>query len=199
MKSFAVLLVLLAPPFWETTSPDKWTEEQLQSIFAESPWAQVAAAQTLVGPAPPATVYLASAEPMRLAEAERRRRLAKKRFAQDAEEDTLAEYEEYVQAHRDKVIVVAIAYHDWGALADASEAATMQKECRLKVGRKKYRLEGYFPPTPSDPYLRLVFPRAAGERDKRFSVEFYLPGAAVPFREVEFELKDLVYRGRPSY
>jgi hypothetical protein len=64
------------------------------------------------------------------------------------------------------------------------------------VGRQKYKMVGHFPPVPSDPFLRLVYPRVATERDK--SVTFravYLPGYG-PYHEAEFRVRDMLYKGK---
>jgi hypothetical protein len=55
---------------------------------------------------------------------------------------------------------------------------------------------GHFPPTPSDPVLRLVFPREVQASDKRIVFRLYLPGLDFPDREVEFAVKDLIYHGK---
>ena len=66
----------------------------------------------------------------------------------------------------------------------------------MKVGRKKYKITGHFPPTPSDPYLRLVFPRAVAPSDKIVEFDLYLPGAPQPYRIAEYVVKELMYRGK---
>jgi len=68
----------------------------------------------------------------------------------------------------------------------------------LKVGRKKYKITGQFPPTPMDPYLRLVYPREVGPNDKSLVFELYLPGVGRTYQIVEFRMKELLYRGKPE-
>lgn len=65
----------------------------------------------------------------------------------------------------------------------------------MRIGRKTWPIVGYFPPTPSDPVLRLVFPRAVRPSDKRVVFRLYLPGVDFPDREAEFIVKDLIYHG----
>jgi hypothetical protein len=55
---------------------------------------------------------------------------------------------------------------------------------------------GHFPPTPSDPVLRLIFPREVRPGDKTVTIRFSLPGIDFPDREVEFQVKELMYRGK---
>ncbi|MGH9659708.1 MAG: hypothetical protein ACRD96_14260, partial [Bryobacteraceae bacterium] len=72
----------------------------------------------------------------------------------------------------------------------------MREESVMKVGRKRHKMTGYFPPTPSDPYLRLVFPRAAPASEKTIVFELYLPGQGNPFRQAEYLLKEMTVGGR---
>ena len=71
----------------------------------------------------------------------------------------------------------------------------MEEESIMKVGRQSYKMEGHFPPVPSDPFLRLVFPRVATERDKNVTFELYLPGYG-PFHEAQFRVRDMRYKGK---
>ena len=74
----------------------------------------------------------------------------------------------------------------------------MEEESILKVGRKKHHMTGHFPPTPSDPYLRMAFPRELGPNDKSLLFELYLPGIGGGYAMVEFRLKELLYQGKPE-
>ena len=65
----------------------------------------------------------------------------------------------------------------------------------MKVGRKKYKMLGHFPPIPSDPYLRLVFPRVVTESDKSVIFELYLPGNG-PYHDAEFRVREMIYQGK---
>ena len=76
--------------------------------------------------------------------------------------------------------MVAISFKNLNALADGEEAHRMEEESIMRIGRQKYKMEGHFPPVPSDPFLRLVFPRAATEHDKAIAFELYLPRGRVP-------------------
>ena len=69
-------------------------------------------------------------------------------------------------------------------------------ECVMIAGRKIWQLVGHFPPSQSDPVLRLVFPREVNPADKSVLFRLYLPGVAFPEREVEFRTRDLMYHGK---
>ncbi len=171
-----------AAPFWEATPPADWTEAQIDRLLHDSPWAEMA------DPAPAVQVYLATARPMREAEAELARRRGK---------PLNEEYLDYLQHEGADKLVIAISYKNLNALADGAEAHRMEEESIMRIGRRKFQMEGHFPPVPSDPYLRLVYPRAATERDKSIVFELYLPGYG-PYHEAEFRLRDLVYKGKPE-
>ena len=66
----------------------------------------------------------------------------------------------------------------------------------MHIGRKDYQILGYFPPTPSDPVLRLIFPRAVKPADREIVFRLYLPGLNFPDREAVFAVKDLTYQGK---
>ena len=51
-------------------------------------------------------------------------------------------------------------------------------------------------PTPSDPVLRLIFPREVRTSDKSVLFRLYLPGINFPERDTEFRVKDLMYQGK---
>ena len=73
----------------------------------------------------------------------------------------------------------------------------MENECMLRVGKNKVRMSGHFPPTPSDPYLRIAFPRGQIRvDDKTLNFDLYLPGVSFPYRHAEFVLRDMVVNGR---
>ena len=177
---------LLAAPFWETKTPSDWSEAELQQMLTDSPWAQALETGGSVG-------YLATARPMQDAENELwRRRRAKGLPPADPE------YTDFLQQNQGKSIVLAVAYRDFKALSDASEARRMEEESILKVGKKKLKMTGHFPPTPSDPYLRLVFPREVSPADKSLVFELYLPGIAGTYKTLEFRVKELLYHGAPE-
>ena len=191
---------LLAVPFWESAPPVEWSEEQLIGLLNDSPWAQtvgdVGRATRL--PGPPVLMYLASATPMRQAEEELiRRRYKQQPDLHAAIVDAREEYKAYLAEQAGKVIVVAIplAAH---ALSDVGETKRMESESLLRVGKRKVKATGHFPPTPADPILRLIFPRDLAEGTKEFTVEVYLPSISGPYRSATFRVKDLVYRGQPD-
>jgi hypothetical protein len=194
MHALSILLcALLVAPFWESKAPHDWTDAELTEALHSSPWAQVATAEGLLR-SPGVPTYLSSALPMQEAEAEvRRRREIRNRPTGPAETD---EYREYLKAQKDKPIVLTIDFRDPIALADGAESKRMEEECVMKIGRKKYKMTGHFPPAPDDPYLRLVFPRVVGPKDKIVEFDLYLPGVPDPYRAVEYLIKDMVYKGK---
>jgi hypothetical protein len=186
MMHAVLLLAMMAPPFWETKTPDLWSEEQLAVILTDSPWAQAA----VVGNAPPVLLRLASARPVREAETEWARR---RNVPLDPE------YVDFLEAKGGEVIVLAVRMGTLEALAEAEEAKRMERESVMKLGRRRLKLIGHFPPTPSDPYLRLLFPRDVRPSDKEIAFELYVPGVTSPYREAMFDLKSLMCRGRPEF
>jgi len=183
MPLFLLLLALMAAPFWDTKPPSEWSPQELNDLMTDSPWARDSGTQ----------IYLASARPMR--EAERRLGIAQPQPSPNGEIQDDSDYLEFLRENPGKYIIVAIRLPNPTALADAEETRLMEDKCVLKVGRKKYKLTGHFPPTPSDPYLRLIYPRVVDPSAKRFSLELYLPSVSGPFRIVDFDLKEMVYKG----
>jgi hypothetical protein len=195
MHAIILLCALLAAPFWETKGPRDWTDAELTQMLNSSPWAQAATAEGIVRQAGVQT-YLSSSLPMQEAEAElTRRRMIRNRAY---ERPDTAEYLEFLKQQKDESIVLTISFPDPNQLADAAEAKRMEEECIMKIGRKKYKMTGHFPPAPGDPYLRLVFPRVVEPKDKIIQFDLYLPGAPDPYRTVEYVVKELVYRGKPE-
>ena len=174
------LAALLAAPFWETKAPRDWSEQEIEQLMHDSPWAQMS------DPAPAVQVYLATAHPLQEAEAEMARRRRK-----PLNED----YLDYLHQQAGGKVIVAIAYKDIEALSDGAEAHRMEEESVMQVGRKQYKMEGYFPPVPSDPFLRLVYPQVVTERDKTVTFELYLPGYG-PYHEAQFRVRDMMYKGK---
>jgi len=187
MHALLPLLFFLAQPFWEAKPPEAWTDAQIQTILHESPWAQQTPQVPLV------TVYLATAAPIEHAEAELRLRLKKNpRALPEPDPD----YLEFLGSHRGENLVLAITYPTLAGLGDARESKRMEEESVMLVGKKSYQMVGHFPPTSSDPVLRLVFPRAVKTSDKSVTFRLYLGGLKFPEREVEFRVKDLIYQGK---
>ncbi len=190
---------LLVVPFWESAPPVEWSEEQLILLLNNSPWAQtVDGGRSTRLPGPPVLMYLASATPLRQAEEELiRRRYKQQPDLHAAIVDAREEYQAYLAEQAGKVIVVAIPLKA-SALADVSETKRMESESLLRVGKRKVKTTGHFPPTPADPILRLIFPKDLPEGTKEFTVEVYLPSIPAPYRSATFRVKDLVYRGQPD-
>jgi hypothetical protein len=165
-------------PFWETRPPARWTREEIETLLTLSPWGVI----TLDTNTP---VFLASALPVREAEVQLRTRGASEGPA---------------EARPGKHIVVATRVGDLAAFNESREVKQMEKESYLRAGsRKKIFAVGHFPPTPGDPYLRILFPRVPLEGIKTLNVLLYIPGNRGPFTEAEFKIKDLVYRGKVEY
>ena len=94
--------------------------------------------------------------------------------------------------------MLAISYPQSDALADAAERSGWKRNRFLKVGERNIKITGQFPPTPLDPYLRMVFPREIGPNDKSLVFELYLPGIGGSYAMVEFRMKELLYHGKPE-
>ena len=184
MHALLPLLFFLAQPFWETRPPEKWTSLEIDSILTNSPWAQA------TGPSPEVLVYLATAQPIEDPEGELR--LRKKDPLPEPDPD----YASFISENHDKAIVLAIPYPVLSGLGKAEEAHSLEEESVMIVGRKTYKIVGYFPPMRSDPVLRLVFPREVQPTDKTVVFRLYLAGISFPEREVQFRVKDLMYHGK---
>jgi len=187
MHTLVPWLLFLAQPFWEIKPPEAWTDSQIQTVLTESPWAQ------RTSESPVAVVYLATAAPVEHAETELRLRLKKNpRPLPEPDPD----YVEYLNANRNENFVLAIRYPTLAGVGDVSEGGRMEEQTLMLIGRKKYPIVGHFPPTPSDPVLRLIFPRAVKAGDKTVLFRLYLGGLKFPERDVEFRVKDLTYQGK---
>jgi hypothetical protein len=143
-------------------------------------------------------MYLATAAPMQAAEQEtaRRAKLQRKAGADQPESPLAAEYRNWLADNRDTQIVLAIRMESNRGFADEQEVRRLEDESVMRVGRRKIKMTGHFPPYPGDPYLRLAFPRQVALSDKTVSFELYLPGVPGPYRLVEFKLKDMLVRGK---
>jgi hypothetical protein len=187
MRLLLPICLFLAQPFWESKPVEQWTDAEIQSFRTESPWAQRS------GSSPEVTVYFATAAPMERAETELRRRL-KNGGQRSPEPDP--DYTEYVRDHREENLVLAIAYPTLAGQGEARESKRMEEESVMIIGKKTYHMAGHFPPTSSDPVLRLIFPRAIQATDKTVLFRLYLNGLNFPEREIEFRVKDLMWRGK---
>jgi hypothetical protein len=180
-----VALFLLAQPFWETKTPDKWSNNEIEEMRTSSPWAQKA------GPTPSVVVYFATAAPIEDAEAELRVRGGKNPLREPD-----AEYLAYLSKNREDQFALAIPYQNPEKALNAEALKRMEEESVMVIGRKKVRMSGYFPPINPDPVLRLMFPREVQAADKKIVFKLYLPGIEFPDREVDFNVKDLMYHGK---
>ena len=187
MHALLPLFFFLAQPFWEARPPESWTDAEIQNIRTDSPWAQ------RTGEVPVVVVYLATAAPIEKAETELRLRLKKNPHPMPEPDP---DYVEYLNSHRSENFVLAITYPNLAGLGDARESKRMEEESVMLIGKKSYPIVGHFPPTPSDPVLRLIFPRAVKPADKGVGFRLYLGGLKFPEREVEFRVKDLNYQGK---
>jgi hypothetical protein len=189
---FISALLFFALPYWETKPVKDWTMEELVRVFQASPWAQESVRRPLAG-GPPVYMYLGSARPMVEAEEELRRR-------KKLESDPVAqEYAVWRTENAGKYIVISMVYRDSVSLAKAEETERMEKESELYVGRKKVPLAMYFPPSSSDPHLRLAFVRPEGEEAKKLLFDLYVPGPQGGYRQVEFKTSELEYHGHVEY
>ena len=178
------LLLFFALPYWEANPPEKWSLREIELLRVSSPWAQT------VGPEPRVLAYLATAAPIEQAERELRVR------SRNAMREPDPDYLTYLSQNRDTHFVLAVTYPERARLGKAEEERRLENETVMRVGGKDYPISGHFPPTPSDPVLRLIFPREVRTTDKRVVFRLYLPGINFPDRELEFTVKDLMYRGK---
>ena len=182
--AIAALFFFLAQPFWEAKPPERWTAREIDEMRHDSPWAQS------VGPDPNVIIYLATAAPIEQAEAEARVR------AKNPLDEPDPDYLDYLRENRDRCLVVAIPYSAKSALSKPAELHRMENESVMLVGQKKHKMVGHFPPTATDPVLRLVFPREVEASDKAVVFRLYLPGVEFPDREVQFRINELMYHGK---
>lgn len=194
-KWLALLSLLTAQPFWDTTDVDKWSEEQLIEFFENSPWAQPAeSSNTGTG----VVTFIATAKPVQLAERELRRRRTKKLPGGDAPADPAwDEFQEFLERDSAKYLVLAVSIPAQATL-EASEMAIMESQSVIRVGKQKIQMSGYFPPSPTDGFTRLIFPKAGLENAKEIRFELFLPGTGTPYRQVFYQRKSMTYRGKPE-
>ena len=120
------------------------------------------------------------------------KRLPALKFVQDP---SWEEFQEFLERDAAKYIVLAVAIPT-GATREASEMSLMENQSILKIGKQKIRMSGYFPPSPTDPYTRLIFPRSGADATKELVFELFLPGTGAPYRQVFYQRKAMTYRGR---
>ncbi len=185
MHAWLALLFFFAQPFWEMKPPEQWTDREIETMRIASPWTAE------IGPSPQVLAWFATARPIEGAEAEARLR-TRNPLRQPA-----PDYIEFLTENREKIIVFAVAYPTLSGLSKEVTAwKTVEKEAVMRVGSKSYPIAGLFPPAPSDPVLRMVFPRVVNATDKSINFQLYLPGLPFPEREAEFRVKDLIYHGK---
>lgn len=190
MHLFLLALLFLQAPFWETKAPKDWSNRELLVVLQQSPWAAKAIPLHAQAGDPDVDVYLASSQPCTLAEEELRVR-------KKAGMDPLGqEYRAWKEDNASKYIILAVKLPDPSLLTDAAEMRDMEKSYLL-AERKRMKLVMHFPPSSTDPTLRLVFPRVDGA--KKLVFQLYVPGTRGPDREVEFDTGKLLYKGQPSY
>jgi hypothetical protein len=191
-KWFALLTLLTATPFWDALDVKQWSEEQLIDFFGNSPWSQPAESTSGNG----VLTFLATAKPVQMAEVEKRRRQMKKVAGVDVIQDPAwDEFLEFLERDTSKYIVLAVAIPA-EATREASEMSLMENQSFMKLGKQKIKMSGYFPPSPTDPYTRLIFPRAGADKVKELNFELFLPGTGTPYRQVFYPVKAMNYRGR---
>jgi len=176
-----------ASPFWQTKPATAWTDAEIETLMTQSPWGQ----PTNFG----SVAFLASARPLREAEEQ----VFQRRSLNDEVKFDEEDYRAYITQNPTKHIVLAVRMPLSNDLSDAKEMKKMEKECFVRVGKQKLRAVGHFPPTPSDPYLRLLFPRVPLTGLKVLSFGLYLPGVHKPYQDVELYIKDFDYRGQLEY
>ena len=178
-----------ASAFWNAKTPADWSIEEVRTMLRQSPWATVSAATM----GTPVRVHLASAEPMREAE-------VKERQAWRYRVAPGANFEEYQAMLKEgRYIVLAVLLPDATFVSDAIESRSLERDSVLHIGRRTYKLITHFPPTEGDPYLRYVFPREVKPNDKALLFEVYVPGLSYPQRHLEFDLREMVYKGKLEY
>jgi hypothetical protein len=188
MHALLPLLFFLSQPFWETRPPEQWTDSEIEQIRTNSPWAQPSGARGT-----PVTVFLATALPIEHAEAELRLRMKKNPHPMPEPDP---DYVEYLRDHREDTFVLGVTYPRLPSFGKPGEDKRMEEETAMRIGKKEYGISGHFPPTPSDPVLRLIFPRTVKETDKTIVFRLYLPGLSFPEREAVFSVRELKYQGR---
>jgi hypothetical protein len=187
------LLMAAGVPFWESKPAAEWSMDQVNTLLTDSPWAEMVEAGRK-DLAPAVQVYLATAEPIE--QAEQRARAARGIKLSDP---LWQEYVDYLAENKGKIIVLAIRATKAEDFLDGKEASSMEKESYLKIGKRKYKIIGQFPPSSGDPYERMIFPRDVDPGDRSLVFDLYVPGTGSPYRHCEFPLKDLVYHGKPCY
>jgi len=206
MMWLALSLLLFAEPFWQIKPPTEWNDIELSQFLSDSPWAQMAAEPGKAkvgknaGEGQVVQVYLATAAPIAKAVAERERRAELRRpgTAKTLADDPMSEERSvWFADNREGHIIVAARVGLNDAFSDAAETRRLEQDSVMELSRRSVKLSAYFPPTRSDPYLYLAFPREpAASSGKTVTFELYLPGVPVPYRIVVFTVKDMLVDGK---
>jgi hypothetical protein len=193
MIALLLPLFLFVDPYWVSTPPAQWSDLELLALLTNSPWALPMDAP--VPEAPSIQVFLATAGPIQLAEMERDRRIEiRRKPGTPVPENT--EYRLWMEDNRVTQIVLAVRIQSNKGFLDEREVKRMEEESTMRAGKKKIKMTGSFPPSESDPYLRLAFPRQVDLADKSLIFNLYLPGVPAPYRDAEFKLKDMLVNGK---
>ncbi len=167
-------------------------------FLSDSPWARPAEAVGMRGAKGNASrTFLATAEPMRLAESEWRRR----RIPKDLRENDGAwqEYQEFLGKDAARFVVLAVAIPKQAAM-DAKEMAEMENQSVMRLGKRKVKMSGYFPASESDPFTRLIFSRVGVDGAKEIVFELYVPGdVGGNFREAVYVAKEMQWKGKGAF
>jgi hypothetical protein len=193
---FLLPLLFFAGQFWEDKPAHDWTDAEVVKMITDSPWAQMVPAPG--ANAPPMQVYLATAAPADQAELERERRYRNHhpKTGDEPGELLVEEYRTWLKENRATQIVLAIGTGEAGAFFEEKETRQMEQESVMRIGRKKYKMTGHFPPSAGDPYLRLAFPRAATASDKTITFDLYIPGISMGARSADFTVKDMIVKSK---
>jgi hypothetical protein len=198
--------LLFADPFWQTKPAKEWTDAELSQFLSDSPWAQMAEQPGKPqggknsGEGRLVQVYLATAEPIVKALAERDRRMELRRpgITKALADDSMSEERAaWFADHRAEYIIVAARVGNNDAFSIEKETSRMEHDSVMEAGRIQVKVSATFPPTQTDPHLYLAFLRervAASDKDLSFSL--YLPGVPAPYRSVTFKIKDMMVDGK---
>jgi hypothetical protein len=191
------MLLFLAASFWEMKPPSDWSDNELLILLTDSPWAQMVEPSVKDSHGAPVQVYIATAAPMQAAEKERERRFIRKANGPVPPESPMdTEYRLWLEDNLAKQIVVAVRIPRTKDFDDGAQTKRMEDDTTMRVGHKRFKMTGNFPPTQRDPYLRIAFPREVQAADKSVTFELYVPGATPPYRTVEFKVKDMMVNGK---
>ncbi len=143
MHAWLALAFFLAQPFWETKPPEQWTDHEIDLMLHLEPMD----ADARPGARGAGMVGDRATDRGR----GRRSALAQTQSATPTRSG-LSQFS--WRDNREKVFVLAIGYPTLSGLGKEADAwKTVEKETAMRVGSKSYKVEGLFPPEPSDPVL----------------------------------------------